>query len=185
MGPKDADNGSPIRPSKRAQVDDDYDTDFRDDSDVESVAAEEPEDIVDPTELQAPDQAKTTSKLIRPTGKEFSLQRTPIKTPTKPRKSPRKTKTAASTPTKKVASTPKKQKRATPVTPAPASRRVKYAASAASHGMSAREAQINMQRFGAAIPSGFVDLTGDSDEDITITGANSLPPPTQQEEESI
>ncbi|THX69487.1 hypothetical protein D6D04_10264 [Aureobasidium pullulans] len=90
-----------------------------------------------------------------------------------------------STPTKKVASTPKKQKRATPVTPAPASRRVKYAASAASHGMSAREAQINMQRFGAAVPSGFVDLTGDSDEDITVTGANSLPPPPQQEEESI
>ncbi|THZ28012.1 hypothetical protein D6C89_02830 [Aureobasidium pullulans] len=185
MGPKDADNGSPIRPSKRTQVDDDYDTDFRDDSDDESVAAEEPEDIVDPTELQAPDQAKTTSKLIRPTGKEFSLQRTPIKTPTKPRKSPRKTKTAVSTPTKKVASTPKKQKRATPCTPAPASRRVKYAASAASHGMSAREAQINMQRFGAAVPSGFVDLTGDSDEDITVTGANSLPPPPQQEEESI
>ncbi|CAD0045527.1 unnamed protein product [Aureobasidium pullulans] len=158
MGPKDADNGSPIRPSKRTQVDDDYDTDFRDDSDDESVAAEEPEDIVDPTELQAPDQAKTTSKLIRPT---------------------------VSTPTKKVASTPKKQKRATPCTPAPASRRVKYAASAASHGMSAREAHINMQRFGAAVPSGFVDLTGDSDEDITVTGANSLPPPPQQEEESI
>ncbi|KAH0351407.1 SNF2 family DNA-dependent chromodomain-containing ATPase, partial [Aureobasidium melanogenum] len=65
-GPKGADEGSPVRVSKRAQLSEDYDTDFQADSDEESIAAEEIEDVVDPGELQIPDQPKTASKLIRP-----------------------------------------------------------------------------------------------------------------------
>ncbi|KAG9758315.1 SNF2 family DNA-dependent chromodomain-containing ATPase, partial [Aureobasidium melanogenum] len=65
-GPKGTDEGSPVRISKRAQLDEDYDTDFQADSDEESIAAEEIEDVVDPGELQIPDQPKTASKLVRP-----------------------------------------------------------------------------------------------------------------------
>ncbi|KAH0282417.1 hypothetical protein M436DRAFT_69712 [Aureobasidium namibiae CBS 147.97] len=65
-GPKDVDQGSPVRVSKRAQMDEENDTDFQADSDEESIAAEEVEDIVNPEELKIPDQPNTTSKLIRP-----------------------------------------------------------------------------------------------------------------------
>ncbi|KAH0300613.1 SNF2 family DNA-dependent chromodomain-containing ATPase, partial [Aureobasidium melanogenum] len=170
-GPKGTDEGSPVRISKRAQLDEDYDTDFQADSDEESIAAEEIEDGVDPGELQISDQPKTASKLVRPPGKELSLK----KTSTKPRKSPKKTKTAVSTPKKKAASTPKKKKRTVPATPGSVARRAQTPYTpTASNGMKAREAQMNMQQYGAAAATaGFIDLTADSDDDVS-----NIAPPT-------
>ncbi|KAG9658545.1 hypothetical protein KCU64_g4448, partial [Aureobasidium melanogenum] len=164
-GPKGTDEGSPVRVSKRAQLDEDYDTDFQADSDEESIAAEEIEDVVDPGELQIPDQPKTASKLVRPPGKELSLK----KTPTKPRKSPKKTKSAVSTPKKKAASTPKKKKRTVPATPGSVARRAQTPFTpTASNARKAREAQMNMQQYGAAAATaGFIDLTADSDDDVS------------------
>ncbi|KAI5274345.1 hypothetical protein E4T47_02572 [Aureobasidium subglaciale] len=186
-GPKDNDEGSPARVSKRAQLDEENDTDFQDDSDEESVAAEEVEDVVDPTELHIPDQRQTASKLVKTSGKELLLKRTP----TKPRKSPKKTKTPVSIPKKKAASTPKKKKRATPVTPGSAVRKVKNSLSltpTVSNGRKAREAQMNMQQYGVSgLNEGFVDLTGDSDGDLVLIGPQraAVPPRSTEEEEVI
>lgn len=162
-------------------MDEENDTDFQADSDEESIAAEEIEDVVDPGELQLPEQPKTASKLIRPPGKELSLK----KTPTKPRKSPKKAKSAVSTPKKKAASTPKKKNRAVPATPGSVTRRAQTPFTpTASNGRKAREAQMNMQQYGAAATTaGFIDLTADSDDDISITGFQPLPPPPQHTED--
>lgn len=161
-------------------MDEDYDTDFQADSDEESIAAEEIEDVVDPGELQIPDQPKTASRLVRPPGKELSLK----KTPTKPRKSPKKTKSAVSTPKKKAASTPEKKKRKVPATPASVPRSQTPFTPTASNGRNARKAQMNIQHYGAAaVSAGFIDLTADSDEDVSIIGVQPLPPPPQQTED--
>ncbi|KAI4716003.1 hypothetical protein E4T48_07799 [Aureobasidium sp. EXF-10727] len=187
-GPKDIDEGSPVRVSKRARLDEENDTDFQADSDEESIAAEEADEVVDTAELQIPDQPKTSSKLIRPTGKEFSLK----KTPTKSRKSPKKTKTAVPTPKKKkAASTPKKEKRVATATRDSVSRRAHISSiPKVSNGRKAREAQMKVQRYGAAAAAaaGFIDLTADSDDDEPIAGIQPLPPPPpyqQAEDEAV
>lgn len=173
--------GSPVRVSKRAQLDEENDTDFQADSDEESIAAEEIENVVESGELQIHDQTKTASKLVRPPGKELSLK----KTPTKPRKSPKKTKSAAPTPKKKAASTPRKKKRAVPATPGSVTRRAETPFTpTASNGRKAREAQMHMQQYGAAAATArFIDLTADSDDNVSITGVQPLPPSSQHTED--
>jgi len=162
-------------------MDEENDTDFQADSDEESIAAEEVEDIVDPEELQIPDQPKTASKLIRPSGKEFSLK----KTPTKPRKSPKKTKSTVSTPKKKAASTPKKNKRVSTATPGSITRKAQTLFTPTiSNGRKAREAQMNMQQYGsAAAAAAFIDLTADSGDDVPLVGVHPMPPSPQQIED--
>ena len=166
-------------------MDEENDTDFQADSDEESVIAEEAEDIVDPEELQIPDQAKAGSKLIRPSGKEFSLKKTPIKS----RKSPKKTKPTVSTPKKKAASTPKKNKRVSTATPGSVTRKAQTPFTPTiSNGIKAREAQMNMQQYGSAVAAAaFIDLTADSGDDSPLIGTHPLPPSPRQtgDEEAI
>jgi hypothetical protein len=184
-GPKAVDEGSPVRVSKRAQLDEDNDTDFQADSDEESVAAEEEiEDVVDAAELQIPDQPKPASKLIRPSGKELSLKTTP----TKPRKSPKKIRITVSTPKKKAASTPKKKKRDSTATPGSVTRRAQTPFTpGVFNGRKARETQMNMQQYGSATAAAsFIDLTADSGDEVYIVGVQQLaPPPQQTEDEEI
>lgn len=50
--------------------------------------------------------------------------------------------------------------------------------------MKAREAQMNMQQYGAAAATaGFIDLTADSDDDVSNIGVQFLLPPSQQTED--
>jgi hypothetical protein len=119
--------------------------------------------------------------MIRPSGKELSLK----KTPTKPRKSPKKTKSTASTPKKQAASTPKKKKRVSTATPGSVTRRAQTPFTPRiANSRLAREAQMNMQLYGTAIaPVGFIDLTADSGDEVTVVGDQSLPYPTQHTED--
>jgi hypothetical protein len=107
------------------------------------------------------------------------------KTSTKPRKSPKKTKTTVSTPKKKAASTPKKQKRDSTATPGSVARRAQTPFTPrAFNGRKAREAQMNMQQYGsAAAAASFIDLTADSGDEVYIVGVQQLPPPSQQTED--
>lgn len=110
------------------------------------------------------------------------------KTPTKPRKSPKKTKSTVSTPRKQMASTPKKKQRVSTATPGSATRKAQTPFTPftprVTNSRKAREAQMHMQLYGTAVaPVAFIDLTADSGDDATVVGDQSLPHPTQHTED--
>jgi hypothetical protein len=104
-----------------------------------------------------------------------------MKTPTKSRKSPKKIKSTISTPKKQAASAPKKKQRVPTATPASVTRRAQTPFTPRiANSRKAREAQMNMQRYGSAAAAvGFIDLTADSDDDVAVIGVRHLPYPTQ------
>jgi hypothetical protein len=110
------------------------------------------------------------------------------RTPTKPRKSPKKTKSTLSTPKKKVASTPKKKKRDSTATPGSVTRRAQTPFTpGVFNGRKARETQMNMQQYGSATAAAsFIDLTADSGDEVYIVGVQQLAlPPQKTEDEEI
>lgn len=171
----DLEHDSPFRVSKRAQRDDDNDTDFQADSDFESNGEEEMEGAVDPAELENGAQPKVTSKLAKSSGKtQFSKR-----TPTKSRKRQKKHTEQVPTPPKQRASTPKKQKRTASTT-----KKVKkpLTPSSTPDSKKSRKSSIKMQKSVVSSSTTVIDLTGDGEDVPNVTNQKPLTPPPEAQQ---
>lgn len=171
----DLEHDSPFRVSKRAQRDDDNDTDFQADSDFESNGEEEMEGAVDPAELETGAQQKVTSKLAKSSGKTQSSKQTP----TKSRKRQKEHTEQVSTPPKQWASTSKKHKRAASTT-----KKVKkpLTPSSTPDSKKSRKSSIKMQKSVVSSSTTVIDLTGDGDDVPNVTNQKPLTPPPEAQQ---